>query len=260
MIAQTAVIASNAKLGLGAVGVIALASNITTFTSRVDGLITGTLYPAICAVRDQLTLLKESFVKSNRLALMWAVPFGTALSLFCGDLVHFGLGDRWSSAVTLLQVYGIVAAIGHIGFNWDAYMRATGQTRPIAVASVAAMLTFVVLGLPLIFKYGLSGLAAAVALQTVAHLACRAYYLRKLFRGFDYLRHAMRAILPSIPAAAIVLLMRSVESGQRTLALAIGELAIYVAVTAAATWVGERALLKEAVGYVRGRRPEAARA
>jgi O-antigen/teichoic acid export membrane protein len=256
VIAQTAVIASNAKLGLGAVGVIALASNITTLTSRVDGLVTGTLYPAICAVRDQLHLLKESFIKSNRLALMWAVPFGTGLSLFCGDLVHFALGEKWRPAVTLLQVYGVNAALGHIGFNWDAYMRATGRTRPIATASVAAMVTFVVLGLPLLFMYGLSGLAAAVALQTAAHVACRAYYLRKLFKGFDYLRHAARAILPSLPAAAAVLLMRAFETGHRTLLLAVGEATIYVGLTIAATWVSERKLLMEAIGYVRGRRPE----
>ena len=37
---------------------------------------TNTLYPAICAVRDRKDVLFEAFVKSNRLALMWALPFG----------------------------------------------------------------------------------------------------------------------------------------------------------------------------------------
>jgi O-antigen/teichoic acid export membrane protein len=252
VIAQSAVIAANAKLG-----VIALASNITTLTSRIDGLVTGTLYPAICAVRDQVALLKESFVKSNRLALMWAVPFGTALSLFCGDLVQFGLGEKWKPAVTLLQFYGVNAALGQIGFNWDAYMRATGRTRPIAVASIASMITFLILGIPLLLKYGLTGLAIGVALQTLANIVCRAHYLRQLFHGFDYLRHAMRAILPSIPAAAAVLLVREVESGQRTFAMAAGELVLYIALTIAATWVSEKRLLMEALSYVRGRRAEA---
>ena len=254
VIAQSAVIASNAKLGLAAVGVIALASNITVFTERVDGLITGTLYPAICAVRHRAKLLKESFIKSNRLALIWAMPFGVGLSLFCGDLVHYGLGDKWHPAVTLLQVYGAIAAIGHIGFNWDAYMRATGQTRPLAVAAAASMFTFVVFGIPLLLLYGLPGLAAGVALQTAANMVCRAYYLSKLFEGFDYLRHAMRAILPTVPAAAAVLLMRVVESGERTLAIAALELAVYCGLTVLATWWMERALLREALAYIRRRR------
>ncbi|MFL5895595.1 MAG: oligosaccharide flippase family protein [Thermoleophilaceae bacterium] len=257
VIAQSAVIAGNAKLGLAGVGVVSLASSITSFTNRVDGLVTGTLYPAICAVRDKLELLKESFVKSNRLALMWAMPFGIGLSLFCGDLVHFGLGEKWRPAVTLLQVYGVNAAIAHVGFNWDAYMRAVGRTRAIAVASVASMVTFVVLGLPLLLRYGLSGLAAGVVLQTLAHLVCRAYYLRQLFEGFDYLRHAMRAMLPTVPAVAVVFAIRALETGHRTLGVAGAELVAYLAVTAAATWVIERQLLREAVGYVLSRRAAA---
>ena len=54
---------------------IALAATIQSFTDSADQLVTGALYPAICAVRDRTGLLHESFVKSNRLALMWAVPF-----------------------------------------------------------------------------------------------------------------------------------------------------------------------------------------
>jgi hypothetical protein len=48
-----------------------------------------------------------------------------------------------------------------------------------------------------------------------------------------------------------VLLVRLAESGDRTLGLALGELALYLAVTAAATWVFERTLLREVLGYLR---------
>ena len=48
---------------------------------------------APCA--DRTDLLFESFVKSNRLALMWGMPFGIGLALFASDLVEFGIGERW---------------------------------------------------------------------------------------------------------------------------------------------------------------------
>jgi PST family polysaccharide transporter len=253
VVAQSAVIAGNIKLGLAGVGVVALASNITVLTQRVDGLVTTTLYPAICAVRDRLDLLGESFVKSNRLALMWAMPFGVGLAIFCGDLVHFVLGDKWQPAVTLLQFYGVIAAVGHIAYNWDAYMRATARTRPIAVASVASMVAFLVFGLPLLFAYGLTGLAIGVAAQTAVNLIFRAYYLRQLFDGFTYLRHASRAVIPTIPAVLAVFALRVAESGHRTFAEAVGELSVYVAITIAATWWSEKSLLREALGYVKSR-------
>jgi hypothetical protein len=66
-------------------------------------------------------------------------------------------------------------------------------------------------------------------------------------------RHIARALAPTIPAAAAVLLVRALEPVHRSLGVALGELALYVAVTALATWAFERALLREALGYLRSR-------
>ena len=41
-------------------------------------------------------------MKSNRVILMWAIPFSVGLALFAGDLVKFVLGEQWESAVGLL--------------------------------------------------------------------------------------------------------------------------------------------------------------
>jgi O-antigen/teichoic acid export membrane protein len=256
VMAQSAVIAANARLGLAAVGVIALAATISSFTERVDELVTGTLYPAICAIKDQSALLYESFVKSNRLALMWAVPFGVGITLFCSDLITYGIGERWRAAVQVLQVYGITAAISHIGFNWTAYLRAWAHTRPIAVANFAAAVAFLSVGIPLLVLFGLRGFAAGIAFQALVLLVFRAYYLQRLFAGFGFLGHAVRAFLPTVPAAAVVLLARGVEQGHRSLGVALAELAMYVLVTAAATWYFEAPLLREAAAYV-GRRSAA---
>lgn len=259
LMVQTAVVVANNHLGLAATGVIALAATITAFTDKVDELVTGTLYPAVCAVKDNFALLYESFVKSNRLALMWAVPFGVGLTLFCADLVNFGIGSRWEPAIGVLQVYGIAAAINHVGFNWTAYFRARDDTRPIAIANVAALIAFVAVGVPLILSFGLEGFAIGVALQGLVHLAFRAYYVQHLFRGFGFARHAARAFAPTLPAAAVVLAARVVEPGGRALEMALAELALYVGVTAAATWYFESSLLREAVDYVfGGRTPKAA--
>ena len=260
IIAQSGVIAVDAHLGLAAVGVLALAANITQLTNRVDQLVTGSLYPAICSVANRVDLLYESFVKSNRLALMWAVPFGIGLALYAKDLVEYGIGDEWLPAVGLLQASGLIAAVHHIGFNWDAYFRARGETKPIAVAGVVAALVFVGVGIPLILAYDLRGFALGVAVQSLAHVAVRAFYLRRLFEGFSYLRHALRAVLPTIPAAAAVLALRASDILDRSLGVALAELALYLAITVAATWILERPLLREMHGYMTGarRRPAAA--
>jgi O-antigen/teichoic acid export membrane protein len=253
VLANGAVIATNAHLGLAAVGVFALAANITALTTRLDGMISGTLYPAICAMQDRVDLLRESFVKSNRLALMWGVPFGVAVSLFAGDLVRFIIGERWHAGIGLLEITGVIAAASQIGFNWDDYFMARSKTAPIAVVNVAAAVATLAVGIPLLYVDGLTGLAVGLAAGTATDLALRAWYLSRLFEGFALVRHALRSILPTVPAAVVVLLLRVLESGTRTAVMAVGELVVYALVTALATWVLERPLLREVAGYVLSR-------
>lgn len=253
VLANGTMIATNAKLGLAGAGAVTLAFSITAFTTRVDDLIGTTMYPAICAVQGRLDLLRESFVKGNRLALMWAMPFGVALALFAPELVRFIVGEKWHSAISLLQITGLVAAFNHIGFNWDDYFRARSQTIPIAIAMAIFMVVTLGVGLPLLVSYGLPGLAIGIGAGGLANLLVRAAYVSRLFEGFAFARHALRAVLPTIPAAAVVLLARAAGSSGRGAAEAIGQLAAYVVVTAAATWLVERSLVREVLGYLRTR-------
>jgi O-antigen/teichoic acid export membrane protein len=186
------------------------------------------------------------------------VPFGVVITLFSSDLVRFGIGERWRPAVTVLEVYGLAAAVNHVGFNWTAYLRARGETRPIAAANLVATAVFLVAGIPLLLAFGLPGFAIGIALQGLAGLVMRAYYLQRIFPGFDFLRHAARSFLPTVPAAGAVLLLRLAEPSHRTLALALIELVLYAAMTVLGTWYLESGLLREAVRSVRGERPAAA--
>jgi O-antigen/teichoic acid export membrane protein len=253
--AQSAILTSRWELGLAATGALALAAQITIFTDRVDQVITGTLYPAICAVKDRLDVLYESFVKSNRIALMWAVPFGLALTLFSSDLVAFVIGERWRPAVSILEVFGVVAALGHVGFNWTAYFRAKADTKPIATAHVASMVTFLAVGIPGMLVLGLPGFALGIAAQTAVSLVIRTIYLRRLFPQFRFYRQAVRAFVPVLPAIAAVLGARAVAPAPRTLGWALLELALYLAITLGATLRWERALVREIWGYLTRQRP-----
>jgi len=251
VLAQGSLLASEAAIGLAAAGAATLASSVSLLTNRVDQLITATLYPAICAVKDRTDLLYETFVKSNRLALMWAMPFGLSLTLFAPDLVHFVLGDKWEPAVILLQVFGAIAALGHLGFNWQAYYRARDETAPIAIVGVLVTAIFLAVAVPLTFSDGLGGLATGLSIAVGAGLVARMVYIARLFPGRPLAGQAARALAPSVPAVGLVVLARLLESGERGAGLAAAELVAYLLVTAIATWLVERELIREAVGYLR---------
>ena len=258
---QAIVLSGETLVGLAGIGAIGLATTITRFADRVDQVITQTIYPAICAVRDRRDLLLESFTKSNRLALMWGMPFGFALALFAPDIVHYVLGDKWEIAIGLIQVIGVLAGVQQIAFNWTAFHRAVGETRPMAVNGICTLVVFLALGVPLMIAYGLEGYAIAMIAVTAVEISVRSYFLSKLFSGFAIVRHSLRAITPSVPAVLAVLGVRLLEGDMdRSLPLAIAELVLYLVVTAVATWFAERDLLREMFGYLRPgtRAPQAA--
>lgn len=252
IVAQTTIFVAGVTIGVAAAGAITLVASIAFFADRVDGVVTGALYPAICAVKDRTDLLLESFLKSNRLAIMWGIPFGLGLTLFAGDLVDYVLGQRWEFAVGLLQAFGAFAGLKQIGFNWDAFYRARSDTRPIAVLNVILVVVFLVTAIPGLAFGGLRGYAIGMAITSVVYLGLRLHFLARLFPALGVMRHLARAVAPSVPAALAVVAMRFAETGPRTPALATAELALYLLTTAVATYALERPLLNEVVGYLRG--------
>ncbi|MDX6638790.1 MAG: lipopolysaccharide exporter, partial [Solirubrobacterales bacterium] len=223
LVVQGTLLVANDAVGLAGVGAIGLAGSIATLADRLDGIISQTIYPAVCAVADRAALLHEAFVKSNRVTLMWSMPFGVGLALFSGDLVHYGLGARWEPAIGILGAVGLIAGVGQIAFNWSIFMRAVNDTRPLFIASLINLASFVVFMVPALLLFGLTGYALAMGASTLIQLAARAYFLRRIFPGFAALVHISRAIAPSLPAAAVVLAMRLVVNGN-SLGLALLEL------------------------------------
>jgi O-antigen/teichoic acid export membrane protein len=243
--------------GAAAVGAITLASQITQYTKRLDDIVTHALYPAICAVKDRRDLLFESFSKSNRLALLWGFPTGVAAALFAPQAVPLVLGHRWAPAVPVVQILGVSAAIDQIGFNWGAFARARGETRILAIAAVAALLATLAVGVPMLLLDGLPGFATGIAAGTLAGLVVRLRHLTRLFPAMAMARHVAAGIAPTLPAAAAVLLARAGLGHSGSAARLLAEAAGYSALVALASWALQRPLLREAAGYVRGRRGRA---
>jgi O-antigen/teichoic acid export membrane protein len=245
-------------LGLAGLGAFTLVGNIVQFTDQADTIVTNTIYPAVCAVRDRIALLSEIFIKSNRLSLMWAVPFGVGIALFASDLIRFALGAKWLPAVPVLEVMGIVTAVHHVGYNWFAFVKARGITWPVAIQAVLMAAVVIGAGIPLMYSDRLRGLAYAFAIAEGVGLVIRGIVIVRFFDGVRILRHLLRAFAPTVLAIAPILALRALWGPEHDAAAALAVVALYVVLTMFATLWLERPLLLEAIGYVRRRSGPAA--
>lgn len=250
---QVPITLTERTIGTAAVGAIVLASQIAQYSKRVDDIVTQALYPAICAVKDRRDLLFESFSKSNRLAILWGLPVGVAAALFAPQIVPMLLGKSWEIAVPLVQVLGISAAINQIGFNWTAFARARGDTKVLAFSSVVSLVAVLAVGVPLLLSDGLPGFAIGILAGTVAGLVTRMMYLVKLFPARRIAVHVARSFMPTLPAAAAILAERAAIGGDPSGIRLLLEVVVYVVLVGVTSWIAERPLLDEAVGYLRQR-------
>ncbi|MFL5910837.1 MAG: oligosaccharide flippase family protein [Gaiellaceae bacterium] len=232
--------------GLVAAGFLSLAVALTRYADRADQIISPAIYPAICAVHERTRTLEELFVKSCRASAVWSVAFGAGFVLFAPDLVHFALGSKWDGAVILLQGLAVTAALYQLGFGWIAFARGMGRPRPPAVEAVVAVTVFLLAAVPALFLWGRGAYVGAMIASSVAVLAVRAYFVRRLLPGVDIPSLVLRCVRPLVPAVAVVVAIRLVIwGGQRHLAQAVGEVLAFLCVYAWATWVGERELVRE---------------
>lgn len=251
---QGTMFVANSTVGLAGVGAIGLAVNLSGMSDGVDAIVGQTIYPAVCAAAHRTELLAEVFVKSNRVALLWAIPSMVGVGLFAGDLVHFVIGDRWQSAVPVFVAVALTCGLGQVAFNWSLFLRAVNDTRPIFIAAVVEVATFLCVSVPAIIAFGLTGYAAGLAAITAVQVALRAWFMRRLFGTFSAIRQLVRAIVPTVPAAAAILSLRLASGGQASAMRAVAEVVLYSATAIVSTVVIERALVDEMWNYLRRRR------
>ena len=224
---------------------------LTRYADRVDRILTSTIYPAICAVQDRPATLAELWTKSNRLGLVWVMPFCAGLVLFAPDLVEFVLGDEWEPAVGLLQGMAVAAGLQQLGYNWFSFYRAANNPRPQAVESVVMVGSFLLLAVPGLFAWGFDGFVGGRIAGVLLMLAVRRHYVRELLPGARLGRLAARSLAPVLGAVACVVAARLLSWGDRDAVQAAAELVLFVAATTALTWTFERGLLRETSGYLR---------
>ncbi|WP_320671665.1 oligosaccharide flippase family protein [Patulibacter defluvii] len=234
------------EIGLVAVGAVTLASNLTFFAQRIDQAVSTVLYPAIAAAQDKPDVLHETFGKSNRVGLAWAIPVASLLLIFGPELVPLLYGERWNDAVPIVQWFAVAVAVAHLGTNWWQYELVQGNARPMAVNGVMALVFFAVLQVPAVLLWGLEGLAISAVAQALGQLVVRTVYVRRRFGHWSPTALALRSLLPVLPASVVgwAMLQLDVPLGP--------SLAAFGILMAAGTLVFERALVREIAGYLRG--------
>jgi O-antigen/teichoic acid export membrane protein len=192
------------------------------------------LFPAMARMQDDRKSLGEAWTRSVRLITSISIPALLGLIVTAPDFVDAILGQKWHSAVPVIQVLAWVGVLQSVQGMNSAVLRAVDRTglllRYSIVVSVASTVAFVA-GLP----WGIVGVAVAYAISSTL---VEPYYAWMTARAADVpLRALLRAIrgvaIAAVAMAAVVLAVRLGLSGTGPFVRFAAEVAVGIATYAA---------------------------
>jgi streptogramin lyase len=145
----------------------------------------------------------------------------------------------------LVRAVGAGVAVDAIGYNWNLFLAARGETRPQLITSLLAAAWLVCIVIPLLLLFGINGAAASIVVLSTAGYLMRSYYMRRLFGPFFMVGVVWRQLTAALIAAAAVLAVRRIGWDVHDVGGLAGQGAFFLAVFALLAFALGRAPILE---------------
>lgn len=158
-------------LGAPALGVYMMAYSISeVVTVEVSRLMTEIAFPAYSRIQERKELLQRAFLMSVELTVAIAVPVTCMLILLAKPITDLLLGSRWTPVAAVLPFLAIAGCMRALISTGGVVFNATGKPMYTFLTSLVGVGVTYALIFPLMSRYGLAGVAVAVAAGQIAML------------------------------------------------------------------------------------------
>ncbi|GAC1349686.1 MAG: hypothetical protein NVSMB27_25130 [Ktedonobacteraceae bacterium] len=132
---------------------------------------------------QRYTSASDAFTKTSRSIALIAIPLCLCAMLFCPAIISFCFGDAYLPVVTPLRILLVSAAFGSISAVSLTHLANGDRKRAQIRLGTAAALLNIVLALPFITLWGVTGAALACAIAQIASATGSILICRKLIFG-----------------------------------------------------------------------------
>lgn len=155
-------------LGVTMLGYYAISLNLATFLSQylLDrvGFI---MYPAYSEIQEDNEDLKRVMLKMLKYISVIIFPFSFGVFIFAPDILRLVFGEKWLPAANILRILAFVGMFRALGTAmWPAFL-AKGRSKADFQVSLAQVVFFFILVVPLALKFKLIGVGFAVLSSSI---------------------------------------------------------------------------------------------
>jgi len=183
-------------LGMDAVGLLTRADGlVAAFERFIRGAVTPVAVSSFAAQNRRGESIKESFCHATQMWTGVAWPFFAVLCLLAAPTINILFGSGWDSAIPILRLYCVAAAISALtSLNWNAFQAVGAVANLLKIQSIIQPLkiAFVVVA----SFFNLLAVAAALIAAAIVSVAAAYDHTNRLFETSfaDVLRASLKSV------------------------------------------------------------------
>ena len=187
-------------LGSEAIGLYSVPKNLTmNVQMAINPIITKVGLPVMAKVQGDTDMLKSVYLNTMRMSASINFPLYVIIVLFAPEIILFVVGEKWNSAIPLLQIFGIWGLLRSIANPVGSLLIATGRVKRSFIWNMA----LVVIIVPIIWvgsQYGLEGIAFAMVGLMAGLMMPLWYFLIRPSCGASLGEYSKQLVTPLIIA------------------------------------------------------------
>ncbi|MFQ6084592.1 MAG: lipopolysaccharide biosynthesis protein, partial [Candidatus Aminicenantia bacterium] len=154
-------------LGVTALGFYQMAYMLSNLpATEITHVISRVTFPTYSKLQDDLTKLKEAYLKVLQLTAFISIPLAGGIFILAPEFTKIFLGDKWMSMVPAMQVLVFAGLVRSIAATTGPIFYAVGRPRIETRWQIVRLLVLAVLIYPFTIKWGILGASFAVFLST----------------------------------------------------------------------------------------------
>ena len=134
-------------------------------------------FPIFTNIKNDKERLLKAYIKSAFLVLLASLPFGLLFIGFPEIVVTVVLGKDWLAIVPVLRVLTIYGVIQSISATTNSLFYSVNKNNYVALFTFMNLLGMLVLILPMVKSYGITGAAYSVLFGALLSAVVRVYFL-----------------------------------------------------------------------------------
>ena len=177
-------------LGTASLGIYQQAYRISTLpVSEVGEVFNKVTFPVFVSMEGENSgeagrkRLKKAFLRTLLIISLLVIPFGFAVFYFPYAIINLILGEKWLSAVPVLQILAIFGVVKAIFNSFFSLFLGIGKQEIVTFSTFVSTVVMAAAIYPFIQIFGILGAGFAAILATIVSFPILIFYFFKYFNG-----------------------------------------------------------------------------